>query len=567
MMLNGKTIPSSVSSSLSDRIASCALSHYNTQLPEKKGKPKRGQEWTVFAAFVAFRRVDNHMWVVSSATGTKCTAKRYNGCILHDAHAEVLARRGLIRVILSEIAKCERRDMKIGKTKFNEKQKKNKDTVNNDIISSPDLLMKSSLLSSAGTNEMAQQKQHQYKHQLDPSLEIHLYISDSPCGDASIYPIEDMTNDGNNSNKSFFTGAKVIVSEATRVGTLDCGGNHQLLPVMKINVPDIGNDNKKDDDEENNNEASIIVVAREVIQVLSKLRTKSGRSNLPFHMRSHSHSCSDKIVSWSLLGLQGALLTKMLDPPIIPLTSVVVSRDSRLKQWQHQLAALERAISSRSQSVLEFLSSKKQEKLPSWIPFIPTVYIVSEVFVSGKAAMIARPETKLTGEKRKHFGNESEETGGIGKNTIIDSKISPCGVAFNWNQNEGIEVLVGARGLLHGKKPKTPEDNEKLASRLCRAKLVKDFFLESSARELKLDEGGEHSLTIDSKDENDSSTVSSNRTETPKTTYNKHKKEAACREWILLKNRILTQDGSPLAGWLRNSTGDDNFVLTGEGNR
>jgi hypothetical protein len=583
---NGSTIIASsvaVSSSLlSDRIASCALKHYNTQLTKKKGKPKSNEEWTVFAAIVAFHRVDGHLWVVSSATGTKCTAKRHKGCILHDAHAEVLARRGLIRVILSEIAKKERRDINIEtQSKFNEKQKKKKTDTVNCMANSPNLLIRSSqIMCTAGTNEVTlptQKQQQQQKYQLDPNLEIHLYVSDSPCGDASIYPVDDVTT---NSNKVLFTGAKVIVSEATRVDATDCGGNHQLLPVIKNNnACAVGNNNNNDNNnatgEENAAGASIAVVAREEIQVLGKLRTKSGRSNIPAHMRSHSHSCSDKIVSWSILGLQGALLTKFLNPPIIPLTSVIVSRDSRLEQhdnngeqWQQQLAALKRAIPFRVQSLGEFMSANhQQEKLPSWVPSIPTVHIVSEIFVPGKAAMIASPKTKLSGEKRKHFGginNDNKEIGDMEKkDTINNSKVSPCGMAINWNQNEDIEVLVGARGILHGKKPKTPEDNETLASRLCRAKIIHDFFLESSTRESKLDGGSEHSLiTTDEREEKNPPVASSSKTEPLRKTYHQIKEENACREWIALKDRILTEDGSPLVGWLRNSsTGDDNFII------
>ena len=572
---NGSTIASSASSSLlSDRIASCALKHYNTQLTKKKGKPKSNEEWTVFAAIVAFHRVDGLVWVVSSATGTKCTAKRHKGCILHDSHAEVLARRGLMRVILSEIAKKERRDINIGtEAKFNEKQKKKKTNTVNYMENSPNLLIRSSQMCTAGTNEATPPKQRQQqKYQLDPNLEIHLYVSDSPCGDASIYTVDDVLT---NSNKLLFTGAKVIVSEATRVDATDCGGNHQLLPVIKNNsacTVDNSNHNNASGEENATTGPSIAVVAREEIQVLGKLRTKSGRSNIPAHMRSHSHSCSDKIVSWSILGLQGALLTRFLSPPIIPLTSVVVSRDSRLEQhdnngeqWQQQLTALKRAIPFRVRCLGECMSAKyQQEKLPSWVPSIPTVHIVSEIFVSGKAAIIARPKTKLSGEKRKHLcGNDNKEIGGMEmKDTINNSKVSPCGMAINWNQNEDIEVLVGARGIIHGKKPKTPEDNEMLASRLCRAKIIQDFFLESSASESKLDGGGEYSITTDGRKEKNPPVASTSKTESLGKTYHQIKEETACRDWIALKDRILTEDRSPLVGWLRNSsTGDDNFII------
>jgi len=199
------------------------------------------------------------------------------------------------------------------------------------------------------------------QYQLDPNIEIHLYISDSPCGDASIYRTPTTfltceTRKTTNKGGILYTGAKIIVSDETKVNAADCGGENQLLP------------NKTNSNFKSGNRRSEFlgvstagpVVAREEVQALGKLRIKSGRSNLPPHMRSHSHSCSDKIVLWSVLGLQGAMLTNFLNPPIIPLTSVVVSVDSRLSikdngncdelgnNFHQQKMALERAITSRA---------------------------------------------------------------------------------------------------------------------------------------------------------------------------------------------------------------------------
>ena len=124
-------------------IAKTALEHYRDVLP-KKGKPTPRKEWTVFAASVATSQYHTdkstdennndgrnnsnkaHADVVSCATGTKCNAvnsaissnfskfiylhvqlgQRVNECftsccrnlirglLLHDFHAEILARRG-----------------------------------------------------------------------------------------------------------------------------------------------------------------------------------------------------------------------------------------------------------------------------------------------------------------------------------------------------------------------------------------------------------------------------------------------------------------------------------------
>jgi tRNA-specific adenosine deaminase 1 len=58
-------------------------------------------EWTVFAAFIATDGMTHH--VLSAAIGTKSVGKAKlcpNGCVQADCHAEILARRGMIRALL-----------------------------------------------------------------------------------------------------------------------------------------------------------------------------------------------------------------------------------------------------------------------------------------------------------------------------------------------------------------------------------------------------------------------------------------------------------------------------------
>ena len=57
----------------------------------------------------------------------------------------------------------------------------------------------------------------------------------------------------------------------------------------------------------------------------SAVRLKPGRSDVPVERRSGSLSCSDKILKWSVCGLQGALLRTRF-PDVIPLAGVVVAR-------------------------------------------------------------------------------------------------------------------------------------------------------------------------------------------------------------------------------------------------
>jgi hypothetical protein len=52
---------------------------------------------------------------------------------------------------------------------------------------------------------------------------------------------------------------------------------------------------------------------------------------------------------------------------------------------------------------------------------------------------------------------------------------SPCGVSINWqwSNNKETEVVVGARGIRQGNKPKSDQDYMNMTSRLSRASLVR----------------------------------------------------------------------------------------------
>ena len=109
----------------------------------RKGKPG-DNEWTVLAGIV-LQLPSQPLQTVSLATGTKClSADRMllSGEAINDSHAEVLARRGFIRFALSQ------------------------------------LKQPSSTLWQPGP--------HGAPYQLDPAAQLHLYISEVPCGEASM---------------------------------------------------------------------------------------------------------------------------------------------------------------------------------------------------------------------------------------------------------------------------------------------------------------------------------------------------------------------------------------------
>ena len=265
---------SSVPSALTDLIAQTALHHYNAVLPGK-GKPKES-EWTIYAAIVASRRKRRtehleevrdpegtggskddvydddecyHCWVVSCATGTKCCALHQQlqqqqqnsttpharadtttisssatagaaAClsILHDSHAEVLARRGLVRVLWNEILAWRRRRRQQQQQQREEQHQHSPEESSSSASVSAQQLHHSSNGRGASTNhhlhsllvvkdeetattgtktakihdqdDGASTTTNRCRFRLDPLVDLHLYISDSPCGDASIYALQ-----------------------------------------------------------------------------------------------------------------------------------------------------------------------------------------------------------------------------------------------------------------------------------------------------------------------------------------------------------------------------------------
>mmetsp|Transcript_3816 Transcript_3816/g.5563 ORF Transcript_3816/g.5563 Transcript_3816/m.5563 type:complete len:423 (+) Transcript_3816:107-1375(+) len=371
---------------LQSSIAICAIDHYHS-LP-KHGKPRAGQEWTVYAALVVTSNL-NKPRVVCSATGSKCTTTGPEGWCLRDLHAEVLVKRGFQRLLWKEIHS--------GKL---------------------ELLLKLDSVDTSGE-----------KYVLKRDLKLHLFISDSPCGDATIYRLK---------NKEMnFTGSKLI-----KDGELVCWNN--------------------------------VSVTREKDQQLGQLRTKSGRSNLDNVRRSTSLSCSDKILKWNLLGIQGSTL------PVHPirLDSLVVCKDAHAESLEAQQEALQRACVDRFNDVLKEArhsedvdTLKNHEKYLTSLELRPLkVMVVDNNFDCSKSRMVIPFQDRNV----KSELNENAKRPHPSNCTATSSKkVSPCGFCINWQYQDSSEVLVGTRGTKNGKKPATEADYARISSRLCRAAFYK----------------------------------------------------------------------------------------------
>lgn len=622
---------------LAHRIAKCAIDHYDNTIPSNGGKPQLGREWTVYAAIVACRnRSDGERgsvndepesWVVSCATGSKCTSIRstvsslpspnkgydatrshgtnatrnrgkmrpqidlddesickcYNGMILKDSHAETLARRGLLACLWGEIENY-MQHMQAKLTTCNGKMPSMEDTAvmedSEQNSQTHDLLeIRPSNLDANGS----------LSFQLKSNITLHLYVSDSPCGDATIYEIGKRTNqqpqsdENNKKNEDSkdteinFTGAKIILAGDQDQHTRK---NSFISSILTCSTGQSTNN-------DGNANQSTITLGREDIQQLGALRVKSSRSNIPSELRSTSMSCSDKLVRWGVFGMQGSILSMYIPEPIC-LSSICVSKDPRsVDGGTHggQLDALERALSGRIENTLKSIPHAPSRNLIK----PPSVAVVDNMFESSKSASENRYlEAQINEKKRsveqtcsvpskrskthEHGQAENKSSSSQSQKSTIScrpsqasKKESACGMSINWhqhsyqvnkstkrNEKKATEITIGATGLKRGKKAKTPKNVLSSASRLCRFS-----FLQRCMRCTETEEPTIASSRCHTEEEvtkkKDIGTTPSSQTAEKEMSYMKYKQNRG--------RRFGTESfQGPLMGYIRSGK-DDDFMI------
>lgn len=145
-------------------------------------------------------------------------------------------------------------------------------------------------------------------------VRFHMFTTSSPCGDASIYTTNDNQDEPEAKKAKMsdlpdgFTGAKLLFFE---------------------DVEDV------------------------MAQTEGKIRIKPGKGD-----RTMSLSCSDKIARWNMMGMQGCMLSTLIDP--IYLSSVILADGTPFNQ-----TAMERALFKRFTDADKFLNHPYKLHQPS----------------------------------------------------------------------------------------------------------------------------------------------------------------------------------------------------------
>ncbi|XP_025193082.1 tRNA-specific adenosine deaminase 1 isoform X2 [Melanaphis sacchari] len=250
-----------------------------------------GKQWTLLSGVVQVTDDSSLPKVVSLATGTKCIGAGKlcgKGTVVNDSHAEVLARRALLRYFIQEIESAR----KGGPSIFVRGE-----ALADDVCGPENHFACSSPLT------------------LRPGVTFHFFSSHTPCGDASIFP-----KDG---------GKRLAVD------------NDSIGPEAKRRKT---NDNEDDNNDIHRTGAKCLSVETRqdprlpgaAYHAVGAVRTKPGRGD-----RTLSVSCSDKLLRWYTSGIQGALLSLFVEP--LYLSSLTIGGGCPYSESALRRAVIERA--------------------------------------------------------------------------------------------------------------------------------------------------------------------------------------------------------------------------------
>eukprot|EP00934_Nitzschia_sp_Nitz4_P001942 Nitzschia sp. Nitz4//scaffold50_size126154//59645//61288//NITZ4_003685-RA/size126154-processed-gene-0.172-mRNA-1//-1//CDS//3329553698//1942//frame0 len=289
-----------------DRVAQVSVDHYRRVVP-----PLEQLEQTCVSTIVAHYK--GQLSVLSMGVGTKFlssqdledpSSPRY-GRRLRDCHAEVLARRGLRRYLTLQILQDLRHPATLN--------------VNQPTNGASSILIRANISSSNGT----------LRYQLKPGVTLHLYSSSAPCGNATLKKFAKMT-------KERFQEGLGPDEWPDQVHPPMHASSIHLGQVALLVKKDPGSPGGNEKEDESSSSLSSSSRKAAVLNKLSKKEqtwpantsddwTPPGTTIVTMPHKGSIHTCSDKIARWNCLGLQGSLLSSLLEEPLY-LSSVVVGR-------------------------------------------------------------------------------------------------------------------------------------------------------------------------------------------------------------------------------------------------
>ncbi|XP_067144818.1 tRNA-specific adenosine deaminase 1 isoform X2 [Centruroides vittatus] len=279
-----------------DIVAQTCYEHYE-KLP-KTGKPRNGKEWTLLAAILITFDSENDLsrrkpHIIALATGSKCLGAKDlspDGNIVNDSHAEILTRRAFLRYLYHQIK----------------------------------LLLEGKQSTILSFDEKG--------FTLKSNLKFHLFISHTPCGDASIFLKDSNIPDNLTNCLKDFQKRKCETSDIEPLYSKklrsEVENNNSSIKIEDVNVEgSTSDDNVKSKIDIYRTGAKCVTDGLQDpkgeginYHILGRLRTKPGRGNPTLSM-----SCSDKIAKWNVCGLQGALISHFLCKPIY-LSTIIIGR-------------------------------------------------------------------------------------------------------------------------------------------------------------------------------------------------------------------------------------------------
>ena len=275
-----------------DRVAAVSIEAFKQRVPQKW---RDENKQVCLATFVVHHEQtdgqEGRLYVISLGVGTKylsqetlrkecgdASAFEY-GKRIRDSHAEVLARRALRKKILIEIKKCM-------------------------TGSSSELL------------QAMETKNGKQVFQLKQGVTIHMYTSSTPCGNSSL--------------KKFATFSKEKFNDD--LGKDEWPTNiHEAIPAHSLHLGQLALLVKKDISANEKcgaiDEAKFAHLPKKQRKWPANISDEWCPPNTapPRIGKGSIHSCSDKICRWNYLGLQGSLLSSLLDGPLY-MNSITIGR-------------------------------------------------------------------------------------------------------------------------------------------------------------------------------------------------------------------------------------------------